>query len=183
MKDRSSEAGFSYIDVIIAVMILMVGILALLAAISGSVVQARSHEQQLLSKQVATSLMESIMSVKETDPTRLGWNAVGNLGSNVDAGGVAHGVFVAGFQPAYSDHGPDEVLGTADDTGTPVTGLSRSVTITDICDPDRPSYNCNPAGIYAVKFRSVKISVRYFVGGLQRQEDVTTVLADYSITN
>jgi len=183
MKDRSSEAGFSYIDVIMAVMILMVGILALLAAISGSVVQARSHEQQLLSKQVATSLMESIMSVKETDPTRLGWDAVGNVGSNLDSNGVAHGVFVTGFQPAYSDPGPDEVLGTADDTGTPVAGLTRQVTITDICDPDRPSYNCNPAGSFAVKFRSITVSVRYFDGGLQRQENVTTVLSDYSVAN
>jgi len=183
MKESSSEAGFSYIDVIIAIMILMVGILALLAAISGSVVQARSHEQQLLSKQVATSLMESIMSVKETDPTRLGWDAVGNVGSNVDPAGVAHGIFVSGFQSAYADAGPDQVLGTADDAGTPVTGLTRSVTITDICDPDRPSYNCNPSGTFAVKFRSVTVSVRYFVGGLRRQEDVTTVLSDYSVAN
>jgi len=183
MKHRSSESGFSYIDVIIAVMILMVGILALLAAIAGSVIQARSHEQQLLSKQVATSLMESIMSVKETDPTRLGWEAVGNVGSNLDSGGVAHGIFVTGFQPAYSDAGPDEVLGTADDSGTPITGLARSVSITDVCDPDRPSYNCTPAGSSAVKVRSVTVSVRYFVGGLRRQEDVTTVLTDYSAAN
>ena len=179
MSNRS-EAGFSYIDVMIAVMVLMIGILALLSAISGAVLQARTHEQQLLAKQVATSVMESIMSVKETDADRLGWDAVGNVGANPDASGVARGIFAVGFQPAYSDPGPDEVLGTSDDTGTQVSGVQRRVVITDVCDQERPSYNCSPAGERAVKFRSVTVSVTYFVGGLQRQENVATVLTDYS---
>ena len=87
MKSRS-EAGFSYIDVMIALVILMVGILALLSGISGSILQSRGHEQQLLAKQVATSTMESIMAVKETDPARLGWDAVGNIGTNPNTSGV-----------------------------------------------------------------------------------------------
>src|SRR3954468_15341410 len=104
---NGSEAGFSYIDVMIALVILLVGVLALLSGISGSILQARSHEQQLLAKQVATSTLESIMSVKETDPNRLGWDAVGNIGSNMNANGVAQGIFLTGWQPVYSDPGPD----------------------------------------------------------------------------
>ncbi len=183
MKDRS-QAGFSYIDVMIALVILLVGVLALLSGISGSVLQARSHEQQLLAKQVATSTMECIMSVKETDPTRLGWNAVGNVGSNPDANGVGQGIFLTGWQPVYSDPGVDEVIGTADDSGAVVANLQRQIVITDVCDPDRPSpVICSPAGSYAVKIRSVVVNVRYNVGGLLRQESVTTVLTDYSIKN
>ena len=183
MKNRS-ESGFSYIDVMIAHVILLVGDLALLSGLSGSILQARSHEQQLLAKQVATSTMESIMSVKETDPTRLGWNAVGNVGSNPDANGVAQGVFVTGWQPVYSDPGPDNVIGTADDAGAIVANLQRRVVITDVCDPDRPSPTiCSPAGTYKVKIRSVAVTVQYYVGGLQRQENLTTVLTDYSIPN
>src|SRR3569623_790915 len=102
---NGSQAGFSYIDVMIALVILLVGILALLSGISGSILQTRSQEQQLAAKQVATSTMESIMSVKETDPTRLGWDAVGNVGSNPDASGTPQGVFVMGWQPVYSDPG------------------------------------------------------------------------------
>jgi type II secretory pathway pseudopilin PulG len=183
MKNRS-EAGFSYIDVMIALVILLVGVLALLSGISGSILQARSHEQQLVAKQVATSTMESIMSVKETDPTRLGWNAVGNVGSNLDPSGVPQGIFLTGWQPVYSDPGVDEVVGTADDTGTVVSSLQRRIVITDVCDPDRPSPTiCNPAGTYAVKIRSVAVTVQYNVGGLLRQENLTMVLTDYSITN
>lgn len=183
MKSKS-ESGFSYIDVMIALVILMVGILALLSGISGSILQSRGQEQQLLAKQIATSTMESIMSVKETDPARLGWPAVGNVGSNPDANGVNQGIFVTGFQPAEVDAGPDEVIGTADDNGTVVQGLQRRIVITDVCDPDRPSpIICNPAGTSAVRIRSVAVTVTYNVGTLQRQEQLTTVLTNYAVTN
>ncbi len=181
---RRSEAGFSYIDVMAGLVILMVGILALLSGISGSILQAKGHEQQLLAKQVATSTMESIMSVKETDPARLGWPAVGNVGTNPNALGVNQGIFVNGLQPVFLNAGPDEVIGTADDNGPQVLGLQRQIVITDVCDPDRPSpIICNPAGTARVRIRSVAITIIYNVGGLQRQEVLTTVLTDYAVTN
>ncbi len=178
--NHRSETGFSYIDVMIALVILMVGVLAMLSGISTSILQSRTHEQQLLAKQVATSTMESIMSVKETDAARLGWNAVGNVGTN-PVNGVNQGIFLTGFRNVYSDPGPDEVIGTADDTGTQIAGIQRQITITDVCDPDRPSYNCSPPGTAAIRFRSVVVTVKYNVGGLQRQEVLTTVLTDYSV--
>lgn len=179
----SSEAGFSYIDVMVALVILMVGILALLSGISGSILQSRGQERQVLAKQIATSTMESIMSVKETDPTRLGWNAIGNVGTN-PVGGVNQGIFVTGFQPVELDAGPDEVIGTADDTGTVVAGLQRRIVITDVCDPDRPSpIICDPVGTSAVRIRSVEVTVAYNVGIVQRQEQLITVLTDYAVTN
>ncbi len=180
-----SEAGFTYIDVMIAIVILTVGILALLSAITGAVFQSKAQEQQLNAKQIATSTMESIMSVKETaDPLRrLGWNAIGNVGSNPDAGGVNRGIFLTGVQPITIDAGPDEVLGTADDTGAAVAGLQRQIVITDQCDPDRPSPNCTTPGDFAVRIRLVQVTVTYFVGSIQRQEVLTTVLTDYAVTN
>ncbi len=172
-----SDAGFSYIDVMVAIVILMVGILALLSALSGSMVQARGHEQQLLAKQVATSTMESIMSAKETDPLRLGWNSIGNVGSNDN-----QGIFLTGFQPVNVEAGPDEVVGTADDTGTTMPQLQRRIIITDVCDPDRPSPAiCSPAGSSPVRIRSVAVTIRYNVGGLQRDEILNTVLTDYAV--
>ncbi len=53
---NKSEAGFTYIDVMIAIVILMVGILALMAAMSGAVLQAKGQEQQLIAKQVQPQL-------------------------------------------------------------------------------------------------------------------------------
>lgn len=180
MKGRS-EAGFSYIDVMIALLILMIGVLALLSGISGSVLQSRGHEQQLLAKQVATSTMESIMAVKETDPARMGWPAVGNVGSN-PINGVNQGIFLVGFQPVYTNAGADEVIGTADDTGTVIDGLTRQIVITDICDPDRPSSICSPPGFADIRMRSVVVTVTYFAGKIQRQESIRTDLTDYAST-
>ncbi len=179
MKE-TNQAGFSYIDVMIAIVILMVGILALMSGLSAAVLQAKGQDQQMIARQIAATTMESIMAVKETDPQRMGWPAVGNVGSNI-INGVPRGIFVTGMQPISSQPGPDEVFGTADDTGTPMNSLQRQIIITDQCDPERPSYNCSPPGNSAVRVRSVQVIVRYFVGSLARDERVTTVLTDYAV--
>ena len=177
MKNKS-EAGFSYIDVMIAVVILLVGILGLVSAITGAIFQTKGQEQQLTAKQVATSTMESIMSVKETDAARLGWNKVGNICVTTPCP-VPQGIFQNGVQPVEMDAGPDEVLGTADDNGAVLTGFTREIIIRDECDQDRPSYNCTPAGNMAVRVRSIEIKVKYYVGSIQREEVLTTVLTNY----
>lgn len=183
MREKS-ENGFSYIDVMIALVILMVGILALLSAITASVLMSKSQERQLAAKQIATSTMESIMSVKETsDASRLGWIAVGNVGTNPDADGTFRGIFMNGFQEVSADAGPDEVVGTADDSGAVIAELQREIVITDICDPQRPSYNCPIPGTLPVKFRAVQVTITYFAGPVQRQEILSTVLTDYAVAN
>jgi type II secretory pathway pseudopilin PulG len=182
MCERKEE-GFSYIDVIIAMMILMVGILAMLSAIAGGVVLSRGQAQQLEAKHLATTALESIMSVKETDSERLGWPKIGNVGSNPNANNVAQGIFLTGRQPVRSEAGADEVIGTADDTGAAIPGYDREIQITDVCDPDRPSYNCPTPGSWPVRIRSVQIIVRYRVGTAIRQEQIRTVLTDYSVEN
>lgn len=180
MNDKSAS-GFSYIEVMISVVILLVGILALLSGIAGAVLQSRGQEQQLIARHLAASAMESIMATKETDPARMGWNAIGNVGSNPDANGVPQGIFVTGLQQVKTNAGPDEVIGTADDNGANVDGFQRQIVITDQCDPDRPSYNCPTPGTAAVRIRLVQITVFYFVGQTQRQERITTVLTDYTV--
>lgn len=181
MKDRSS-AGFSYIDVMIAIVILMVGILALLSAITTSVIQSRGQAEQLAAKQVATTTIESIMSVKETDAIRMGWPKVGNIGSNLDGLGVPQGIFLTGQNGVLVNPGPDEVVGTLDDTGALMPGFQREIIITDICDPERPSYNCPTPGTLPVKMRYVEVTITYFVGPIRNRERVRTILTDYSVT-
>lgn len=181
MKNKS-ETGFSYIDVMIAIVILLVGILALVSALAGAVFQSRGQQQQVDAKQIATSTIESIMAVKETDALVFGWKKVGNVGTNPDANGINQGIFVIGFQPVRTGAGPDEVIGTADDDGATITDFQRRIVISDVCDPDRPSSNCTPAPTkpFPVKVRTVEVTVTYLVGTFQRQEVVRTVLTDYA---
>lgn len=182
MKDNN-ESGFSYIEVMVALVILLVGILALMAAITSSVIQSKTQQQQLNAKQIATSTMEAILSAKETDGGRLGWNTIGNIGSNPNGSGVPQGIFSIGFLPIKTDAGPDQIVGTNDDTGPVVTGYQRRIVISDICDPDRPSSNCPTPGTFPVRMRSVEVTVNYFVGTIERQEQLRTILTDYAITN
>ena len=178
---NNSESGFSYIDVMIALVILTVGVLALLAAISGSILMARGQDQQLRARQILGSTMESIMSVKETDEQWLGWISVANIGTNPDTLGMFHGVFINGPHEIHENAGFDQVIGTPDDDGPVVPGFEREITITDICDPERPSMNCSPpSNKYAVRMRQVDVVVRYFVGQRRNEERVRTVLTDYS---
>lgn len=173
-----SEAGFTYVDVMIAVVILLVGILALMSAVTGAVFQTKGQEYQLAAKQIATSTIESIISVKETDPLRLGWSKIGNVCISSPCA-IPEGIFVNGFQAVKSEAGPDEILGTADDSGAEVAGYQRQIVIADECDPDRPSYNCTPAGTLKVRIRSIQVIVTYYVGTVKRQEVIKTVLTDY----
>lgn len=182
-----SEAGFTYIDVMCAMVILTVGILALLSAIAGGVLQSNAQQQQLNAKQIAASTMESIMSVKETaDPLRrLGWNAVGNVGSNPDGAGGFSGIFLNGLQPVRADAGPDQTFGTNDDNGAVIAGTQRRIVITDQCDLDRPSPapTCATPGTFPIMIRLVQVTITYSVGTIQRQEVSTTVLTNYAAAN
>ena len=89
---------------------------------------------------------------------------------------------VVGRQPVLSNSGPDEVVGTADDTGPAIDGFEREIIITDQCDPERPSPNCAPPGTAPVRVRVVEVRVFFQVGLTERSEVLTTVLTDYSVT-
>ena len=182
-----SESGFSYIDVMIAIVILMIGILAMLSALSYSVIQSKGQEAQLYAKQLAGSTLESVMSVKETNDEnrRLGWRALRNKCTPAAANCDPDGKFPIGFQAVKSEAGPDQIIGSDEDTGSDIPGYSRRIEITDVCDTERPS----PAPVCAatlkgtnrVRMRLVTVTVNYFVNSLQRQETVSTVLTDYAI--
>lgn len=183
MRTRSQD-GFSYIDVMIAIVILMVGILALLSAVSASILHSKGQENQLQAKQIVTSTIESIMSVKESSNYDLGWYSIGNEGTNpwpLPTSAPA-GIFVNGIQPVRENPGHDQIWGTADDAGATIDGFTRQITITDICDPDRPSPNCDPpSDQHTVRIRRVEVLVNYFIGSAPYQERATTILTDYAI--
>ena len=175
---KKNQAGFSYVDILIAITIMLVGVLALAGAIAGSVMRSRQQQQQLLAKQYATSTLESVISARDLSAFALGWDSIGNVGSNT-VNGVPRGVFLVGVQPMKLDPGPDQVVGTADDAGTAIANFRRQIVVTDICDPDRPSANCPIPGIWPIMMRQVTVTIYYQAERLERLETVTTILAKY----
>lgn len=177
MKEEQSEAGFSYVDVMIAVTILMVGVMAMLSAITSGMVMTTTSQQQLAAKQYALSTVEAIFSARDLDT--LGFDAVGNVGDATIPGGV----FLSGDRPFHSTAGPDGIIGTADDAAGPdgvvgtsddtpaVDGFSRQIVITNIPDPDRPGA--------AISLRQIEVTVSYKLGNGQNQETMTSYVANY----
>lgn len=188
MKMHKNEEGFSYIDTMIGIVILLVGILALAAAVTTSVIRSRESEQQLIAKQLANSTLESIFSSRDIRLNGVnGWDSIGNIGSNpVD--GIPQGVFVIGQAPIRASAGADGIIGTIDDacggtgpccvsgvcnSSAVMTGFQRQVTITDINDPERPT----PP--WPIMMRRVEITIFYRASNSMRQEKVATVITSY----
>lgn len=184
------QKGFSYIDVIIAIFILMIGILAMVSAITANLMRMYETEKRVIAKQTALSTIESIISAKEISrPGAVdGWDSLGNVGNN-PVNGIPKGIFLNGFCPIREDLGWDGVAGTIDDacpagsscnvSGRPVNNspeldrFDRQILIEDVPDPERPS----PPN--AVSRRKITVNVRYQVNAAIRQIAVATIITNY----
>jgi Tfp pilus assembly protein PilV len=188
MNMHKNEKGFSYIDTMVGLVILLVGVLALAAAVTTSVIRARQTEQQLIAKQLANSTLESIFSARDIRLSGVdGWSSIGMIGSNpVD--GIPQGIFVIGMTPIRESAGADGIIGTRDDacagtgpcciggvcnSSTVIKGFQRQITITDINDPQRPT----PP--WPIMMRRVDIAITYQAGNMLRTENVSTVITSY----
>jgi type II secretory pathway pseudopilin PulG len=190
MTTRSREAGFSYIDVMIAIVIMMVGILAMVGALSANIVRSLESEKRTAAKQLALSTIESIVSAKEIQRTGVvdGWPSLRNV-INPAPVGEPNGIFLTGFNPVRTDFGWDGVAGTIDDAcsgsgacvvpGRPnntsplMNGFQRQIVITDVNDPERPTPP-NP-----ITRRRIDVTIRYFVNQATRTEITSTIISNY----
>jgi len=164
------EGGFSYIDVLIAIGILMTGIVALLSAMTAAVATAGRSEQQLLAKQFATSTMESIFSARDINNQNITSFAV--IANDSTAGGL----FLTGVTPIYNSTGADGIIGTKDDGWGPdgvkgtaddltaVNGFSRKIEIAPV----------SPGLI------SITVTIYYQTSGLTFSQTLTSYMANYN---
>ncbi|HEV8485036.1 MAG TPA: hypothetical protein VGV87_15950 [Blastocatellia bacterium] len=176
---KTQEAGFSYIDVMIAVAILLIGVMALVGAITNGINMTTRSQEALAAKQIASSTVESIFTARDLETFK--WEAVGNVGNAAVPGAI----FVAGKQNIYPTAGKDGIVGTADDgwgadgiagnsdDGQPAIGMQREIVVTDLVDPDRPT---SP-----ITLRQIDVTIYYSVGPIQRQETFTSYIANYRI--
>jgi Tfp pilus assembly protein PilV len=177
MNEAKTEAGFLYVDVMIAITILLVGIMAMLSAITSGVVMTTTIQQSLSAKQYAQATVETIFAARDLD--RLGFDAIGNVG---DAS-IPGAVFLTGWREFYPTAGADGIIGTADDAagtdgtlGTaddtrPVDGFLRQITISNVPDPNSPTL--------PVSLRQIDVMISYKIGNAQFQENMTTYAANY----
>lgn len=181
---KNNQKGFTYIEVMCAMVILLIGILAQLSALSFSILRQREAEQQNAARQIANSTLESIFAARDLGKAAgiSSWEMINTSDVN------ENGLFVAGWNPVRQNAGKDGIQGTRDDacaTDEPckvgeyvnksqvIPGFQRQIIITDIKDSgDQIS------GIQTVKKRRLEVKMRYFIGQAQREQSLTTVIAD-----
>lgn len=186
-KSLTEQKGFSYIDVMVAIFILMVGILAMVSAITANVARTYETEKRLIAKQIALSTIESIISAKEISKpgVTVGWNSIGNVGTN-PVNGVPKGIFVTGLRPIREDAGWDGIVGTIDDacaSGSPcavpdrpindsaeMQEYMREIIIENLVDAERPN---------AVSRRKITVNVNFHVNQAIRNLTLSTIVTNY----
>lgn len=189
-SQKRNEKGFSYIDVMIAIVIMMVGVLALVGALTANLMRSFEAERRIIAKQMALSTIESIMAAKEIDRPGIldGWESIKNAVASPPVGTI-NGIFLTGWCPIREEMGYDGVAGTIDDacsgtgscvvSGRPantspiIAGYQRQIVITDVDDPERPS----PPN--AITRRRVDVTVRFFVNQAIRTETASTIVTNY----
>jgi len=191
---KKGEQGFSYIDVMVAIVILMVGILAMLSALTANLIRSFNSEKRVVAKQLALSSIESIISAKEMDRGDVlkGFDSLRNVNAPAikdSQGNDVFGIFLTGYNPIREEDGWDGVAGTIDDgcpgTGPCVvpgrttndsavkTGYDRQIIITDIDDPERPFPT------YPIARRRLEVHIRYFANQIAMEEVASTILTNY----
>jgi type II secretory pathway pseudopilin PulG len=107
-KRQRSQAGFTLIETMIAIVILMVGILGLAAMLADGLAYMNMSQADYIAQQKAAAAVESIFTAR--DMGQATWNTICNVGSPV----CSAGLFLTGAQP-LCDPGADGIVGTADD--------------------------------------------------------------------
>lgn len=183
-KIRGTEdGGFSLIEVIISICILMVALLALVGMFALAVASTASSQEDLVAKQKAMEAIESIYTARNTQ--QLGFASIANINA-------AGGIFKLGYQPLLAAGvdglvgtnddtnypgcpggvecinlpGADGILGTADDQQMSLANFQRQITITPVLLPDgTPNQN----------LKQVQVDVQYTKPGTSKPRTYTSI--------
>jgi len=103
-RKRSAQDGFTLIEVMIAIVVMAVGLLAVIASFATAVAATQSAEEDLIARQKVLEAMESIYTARNAQ--QIPFASVANVSNG--------GIFLDGAQPLLCS-GPDGLVGTADD--------------------------------------------------------------------
>lgn len=134
MKDKQDQAptkkrqqGFALLETLIAIVVLMIGLLAVLATFAMAIGNTNSVQLDSVARQKATEALESIFTARQT--SQITFDMIQNVGTGT-------GIFTPGFT-AMTDPGADGLDGTADDVpAVPIRLPGQSGVITGASPPD-----------------------------------------------
>jgi Tfp pilus assembly protein PilV len=102
---QSRQQGFALLETLIAIVVLMIGLLAVLATFAMAIGNTNSVQLDSVARQKATEALESIFTARQT--SQITFDMIQNVGNGT-------GIFSPGFTP-LTDPGADGLDGTGDD--------------------------------------------------------------------
>jgi prepilin-type N-terminal cleavage/methylation domain-containing protein len=111
---KRTQEGFTLIEVLIAIAVMSVGLLAVVASIASAIATTQSAQEDLTARQKAMEALESIYTARNSQ--QVAFAAINNTGSG--------GIFLGGAQPLLCA-GPDGLVGTGDDLPCVTSGGAR----------------------------------------------------------
>jgi prepilin-type N-terminal cleavage/methylation domain-containing protein len=108
---RSSQRGFSLIEVMIAAAVLTIGVVAVIAVFGVAISATQWAQYDLIAREKAMQAMESVYTARNTQ--QITFAQIANIGSG--------GIFTLGPTQLLAA-GPDGLVNTADDTTYPASG-------------------------------------------------------------
>jgi prepilin-type N-terminal cleavage/methylation domain-containing protein len=185
---RRGQRGFSMIEVMIAITILTVGLLALIGTFATAVSATQSAQEDLIAKQKALEATEGIFTARNTQ--QIVFAQVANISNG--------GIFTDGYtslQAAGADGlvgtaddtpfpgcpggvecvtlpGRDGILGTSDDQIVSLTNFSRQILIAPVLQADGTP---NP------NLKQITVNVQYYKSDMRspRTYTVTALISSY----
>ncbi len=98
------QEGFTLIEVMIAIVVMSIGLLAVIASFATAVAATQSAEEDLIARQKTLEAMESIYTARNSQ--QVPFASIANVANG--------GIFLGGALPLLCA-GPDGLVGTADD--------------------------------------------------------------------
>lgn len=186
---RRRQRGFSLIEVMIAMVVMTVGLLAVIATFATAIAATETAQENLIARHKALDAMESIYTARNSQQIPFAAiNNVANGGSflsgprpllcagndglvgttdDVPCTTAAGVVCPFGGVECYALPGPDGVLGTTDDEIRSLANFSRTISINQVLQQN---------GQINQNLMSISITVSYTKTGWPAQSYTTTAL-------
>jgi prepilin-type N-terminal cleavage/methylation domain-containing protein len=117
VREHSTERGFTLLEVMIAIVVMTIGLLAVMASFATAITATASAQEDLIARHKALDAMESIYTARNSQ--QLPFTSINNTTA------TPPGIFEPGPQPLLCA-GNDGIVGTADDSNctAPDTGVA-----------------------------------------------------------